>query len=317
MIGTLLQHQKQYIDQFFDQIDLDQAAEILAKLYNTKGTLVFTGVGKSGIIANKLAMTFLSTGTKALYLPSTDAMHGDLGLLDQDDVLILLSKSGNTEELIRLLPFAKNKKVWTIALVSNRSGKLYEQCDLSAYLPVEKELCPFDLAPTTSTEVQLMYGHLLAVAMMKKKKFTRGDFAKNHPAGSIGKKLSLTVEDVMRKGEELPLCSFGEKLLHLLCRLSEKKSGCLFITNERRELLGIFTDGDLRRTVEMFGHQALEKPIEEVMTTSPRFTTKAVLAVSALQKMEEKVDGGITVMPVLEEGRLIGMVRLHDILQAL
>ncbi|MEM8629148.1 MAG: KpsF/GutQ family sugar-phosphate isomerase [Chlamydiota bacterium] len=316
MIRELLSEQRTYLRYFFDHLDVEKTEEILEKLLSTRGTIVLTGVGKSGIIAQKLAMSLLSTGTKALYMPSTDALHGDLGMLNREDIFLFLTKSGNTEELIRLLPFVKNKQASTIAFVSNKEGKLYQLCDLAIELPAKRELCPFDLAPTTSTEVQLIYGHLLVVAMMKRKKFTRKDFARNHPAGSIGKQLCLKVEDLMRKGNELPFCYFGEKLFDLLCRLSEKKSGCLFITDKECRLLGVFTDGDLRRSMEQFGNGALEKKIEEVMTYSPRFVHKDILARRALEKMEENARNPITVMPVVEEGKVIGMIRLHDILQA-
>ena len=317
MIEQLLQEQRRYIEYFFSHVDVSKTQEILQKLLHTKGTILFSGVGKSGIIAQKLAMTFLSTGTKALYMPSTDAMHVDLGMLNAEDVFIFLSKSGNTEELVRLLPFVKDKKACTIAFVSNTSSKLYHACDFAAYLPVERELCPFDLAPTTSAEVQLMYGDLLAMAMMMKKNFSLQDFAQNHPAGAIGKRLFVKVEDLMRKEEEVPLCSFGEKLIDLLCRLSEKKSGCLFIADEKRSLLGIFTDGDLRRAIQTYGPKALEKNIEDLMNPHPRWIERHVLASEALGKMEEKKHSPITVMPVIEKGVVVGIIRMHDILQAL
>lgn len=316
MIKALLKEQKDYINAFFDQLDLEKSETILQKLLKVKGTIVFTGVGKSGIIAQKLAMSFLSTGTKALYMPSTDAMHGDLGLLGKEDVFIFLSKSGNTEELVRLLPYVKNKKAFTISWVSNPSSKLFEHCDLSIHLPVKRELCPFDLAPTTSSEVQLLYGDLLAVAMMMKKNFTLKDYAKNHPAGSIGKKLFLTVEDVMRKGSEIPICYFGEKLLDLLYRLSEKKSGCLFVSDQNQSLLGIFSDEDLREAMDKFGPKALEKNVETLMRTSPKFLEKHLLAIDALSLMEN-ASNTTSVLPVVDQSKIVGIIRLHDILQAL
>ena len=294
-------------------MDLEKSETILQKLLKVKGTIVFTGVGKSGIIAQKLAMSFLSTGTKALYMPSTAAMLGDLGLLGKEDVFIFLSKSGNTEELVRLLPYVKNKKAFTISWVSNPSSKLFKYCDLSIHLPVKRELCPFDLAPTTSSEVQLLYGDLLAVAMMMKKNFCLKDYAKNHPAGSIGKKLFLTVEDVMRKGSEIPICYFGEKLLGLLYRLSEKKSGCLFVSDQNQSLLGVFSDEDHREAVDKFGPKALEKNVETLMRASPKFLEKHLLAVDALSMME-KASNTTSVLPVVDQSKFVGVIRQHDIL---
>lgn len=314
MIESFFQEQKSHLDYFFQNIDIDRTEKIFKKLVACKGTIIFSGVGKSGIIAHKLAMTMLSTGTKAMYIPATDAMHGDLGMVGPDDIVVFLSKSGHTRELVDLLLSVKKKGAYSISLVSNEESPLFKKCDLSISLPIPKELCPFDLAPTTSTEVQLIFGDVLAVAMMKKKEFTLRQYALNHPAGSIGKKITLKVEDIMLSDERVPLAAPDSKLLDNLFELSEKKCGCLLVHDEGK-LLGIFTDGDLRRAIQNGGGKALEMKLSDVMVKDPRTVSREMLAMDALRRMEENPQQLITVFPVLEKDQIVGVIRMHDILQ--
>lgn len=317
MVASLFKEQRTLIEHFFEKIDLIKTAEILERFFSCRGTLIFTGVGKSGIIANKLAMTMLSTGTKALYISSADALHGDMGMVSKDDLFICLSKSGETKELLDLIPYVRKKGAFLVALVSNPDSKLAKLADLSINLPLKKELCPFNLAPTTSTTLQLIFGDILAVALMQKKAFSLDEYALNHPSGSIGKKIVLKVCDLMLKGPALPICFEEDLLIDVLPVLSSKKCGALLVIDRQNVLKGLFTDGDLRRALEFSGKQALDLPMQKLMVSNFKWIKEDVLAVKALEKMEEDPKKLITVLPVLAEDKTVkGLIRLHDILQA-
>ena len=266
MLKDLFEEYQRNLNYFFEHVEVSKAKEIFDLFLKCEGILIFTGVGKSGIIAEKLAMTMISTGTKALYLPPMNALHGDIGIMTEKDVLIYISKSGESEELLRLIPFAQRKGAKTVAWVSSPHSKLLLDSDLGISLPLNKELCPFDLAPTTSTSIQLIFGDVLSVALMKAKKFSLDEFALNHPAGTIGKKITLTVEDLMLQGEGLPLCNPNERLRDAIVTLTDKKCGCLLIVDNRQNLKGIFTDGDIRRALQKDPAAILEKTMEELMT---------------------------------------------------
>ena len=316
MLKELFGEYQRNLNVFFDQIDADQAEEIFRLFLECEGTLIFTGVGKSGIIAEKLAMTMISTGTKALYLPPMNALHGDIGIVSEKDVLICISKSGGSEELLSLVPYAQKKGAKTVAWVSNPQAKLLAACDVGIHLPLNKELCPFDLAPTTSTAIQLIFGDVLSVALMKAKKFSLDDYALNHPAGVIGKKISLTVEELMLKGEGLPLCKPTDVLRDALVTLTNKRCGCLLVVDEKSHLLGIFTDGDLRRALQKDPATVLEKPMETLMTPACTKTEKGKKALEALRLMQKDSQKWVNVLPVTDSERLIGLIRMHDLVQA-
>lgn len=316
MLRALLQEQKKNINYYFQNLDLEQVERALHACLQTKGLLVFTGVGKSGIIAEKIAATLISTGTRALFLPPTNFLHGDMGILSSEDLFILISRSGETEELLSLLPFAKKRGTPLLALVSNPHGRLAKECDLSVVLPFERELCPFDLAPTTSTAVQLLFGDLLAVALMRRKGVELSSYALNHPSGAIGKKASMRVEEVMHQGEELPLVSPQDKLIDVLVELSNKKCGALLVADERKNFLGIFTDGDLRRSLQQKGNGALMERMENLMTRAALSVKKGTLAWEALRVMQKDPKKLVMVLPVLEEGKVVGLLHMHKLIQA-
>lgn len=316
MLQELFNEERRYLNHFFDKIDKERAEAFLQTCLKCEGLIVLTGVGKSGIIAEKIATTLISTGTKALFLPPTNFLHGDLGIVTEKDLLILMSKSGETEELLSLIPFARRKKARLLSIVSNPNSRLFRECDLSISLPVERELCPFDLAPTTSTAVQLLFGDALAVAMMRAKQFSLDEYASNHPSGSIGKKITLKVEDIMMQGEALPLCSPEDRLVDVLVELSNKKCGCLVVVDEKKELKGIFTDGDLRRALQNHGPSVLEKQMGLLMTSSAIHIPQNILAWEAMQVMQKDPKRWVMVVPVLDDKKVIGLVRMHDIVQA-
>ena len=316
MLKDLFEEYQRNLNFFFDHIDVNATKKIYDLFLACNGMLIFTGVGKSGIIAEKLAMTMISTGTKALYLPPMNALHGDIGIMTDKDVLICISKSGETDELLSLIPFAQKKGAKTVAWVSNPHSKLLQVCDAGISLPLNKELCPFDLAPTTSTAIQLIFGDVLSVALMKGKKFSLDDYAFNHPAGNIGKKISLTVDELMVKGEHLPLCSPNDRLREVLVTLTNKQCGCVLIVDPRERIQGIFTDGDLRRALQNDAAATLEKQIKDLMTSSFIRTQSGMLAWDALRLMQKDPSRRVMMMPVLENGNLVGLIRMHDIVQA-
>lgn len=316
MIKTLFENQRDYLNYFFDFVSLKEVENVFEKILQCKGTVILSGVGKSGHIAQKIAATLVSTGTKASFLSPSHALHGDIGTLSSEDIFLGFSKSGESQELLDLLPYIQKRGITTIAIVSQSSSRLSKNCTLTVHLPVKKELCPYDLAPTTSAAVQLLLGDCLAISLMQAKRFTIDDFSSNHPAGLLGRKSTLKVADLMLKGEEIPYCQKEHKLIDLLHKLSAKKCGCLLIINSEFHLEGIFTDGDLRRALELKGPDVLQKSMKELMTASPQTICANLLVLAAMRKMEENPDRPITVLPVIEEGRLIGLIRMHDIMQA-
>lgn len=316
MLTEIFEEQRRYISYFFDHLDIAQIERLLQKCQQSRGCIFLTGVGKSGIVAEKIAMTLVSTGTKAFFLPALNFLHGDIGIVDKDDLVILFSKSGETEELLDLLPHLKKRDATTCAVVSNSLSRLALQADLSIVLPVEKELCPFDLAPTTSTEVQLLFGDALAIALMKSKGISLQAYKENHPSGAIGKKTTLRVEDLMIRGAGIPFCTPQDRLVDVLVELSNKKCGCLVVTDEQQVLQGIFTDGDLRRSLQTFTPAVLEKSIQDVMTRSVSSISKDALAWEALKLMQKDPKKWHMVLPVVEGQKVIGILRMHDIIHS-
>lgn len=316
MLKDLFTDAQKYLDHFFHTVDIKRVEDVVKMCETCEGLIIFTGIGKSGIIAEKIAMTLISTGTRALYLPPMNFLHGDIGIVSEKDILVMISKTGETEELLNLVPFIKRRKAKIIGFVSNPVSRLAKESDLSLYLPVEKELCSFDLVPTTSTAVQLILGDILAVALMKNRQFAMSDYALNHPAGSIGKKLMVTVKDLMIDKDHVPLCSPEDKLVDVLVELSNKKCGALLIASRQKDLLGIFTDGDLRRALQSKGSQVLEETMEKLMNVSASFLPPDTLAWDALKHMQKDPQKWVMVMPVLEQGKVVGILRMHDIVKA-
>lgn len=316
MLQKLFEDQRRYLDRFFELLDLVQAEKILDALFECKGTILFSGVGKSGHIAEKIAATFSSTGSRSRFLSPGNALHGDIGCLDPQDIVFLFSKSGETQELLDLLPYLKKKGGRVISAVSQANSRLAKGSHLSILLPVEKEICPFGLAPTTSTAAQLIFGDCLAVALMQKRPFTISDFAANHPAGTLGRKMTLSAADLMLKGEDIPLCRPEDRLIDVLHILSGKRCGCLVVADcATGRLRGIFTDGDLRRSIEKKGTDALQAEMRDLMTPAPTWIQSDCLAWEAMERMGENPARPISVLPVLEGGCVIGLLRMHDILQ--
>ena len=315
MLKELFTKQQSYINGFFELIDLVQAQKILETFLNCKGKLIFSGVGKSGIVAEKLATTMTSTGTQALHMPPINALHGDVGIVSPNDVCILLSKSGQSEELLNLVPILSQKGVKTMAWVSQKESRLASACDMAIELPLEKELCPFGLAPTTSSAVQLIFGDILSVALMKRKSFSLNEYALNHPAGAIGKKAVLKVSDLMLQGDQLPIGVEQDTLEKAIIELSLKRCGCILIT-KGDQLVGIFTDGDLRRSLQSKREGVLKETTGALMTKTFTSISPDSLAFDALKLMEQNPGKRIMMLPVVSEEKLVGLIHMHDILAA-
>lgn len=317
MLHELISRQRQSLDHFFDELQLDAIHDLLDRLLACRGTLFFTGIGKSGLIAKKIAHTMVSTGTRAATLSAVDALHGDLGSLSSDDFLLALSKSGESDELLQLIPAVRSKGATSIAVVCRPATRLSALCDHHIILPFENELCPFDMAPTTSTTAQLLWGDLLAIALMKRRQFSVQQYALNHPSGQIGRRLLLRVKDVMLTGERIPRCLPHERLREGLVELSNKRCGCILVVDATGRLIGLFTDGDLRRTLQRVADGVLNLSIGEVMNPHPHTIGVDRLAWEALQQMEAHPLKRLSVLPVIDaEGYVAGILHIHDLIQS-
>lgn len=317
MLKQLLQDKRHYLDHFFDNIDVASMEKVLHALHQCRGGVFFSGVGKSGLVAKKIAVTMASTGTRALFLSPTDALHGDIGIVSPNDLCVLISKSGESQELLNLVPYLQSRGVSLIAVVSNPQSRLSQACHLSMNLPLMKELCPFDMAPTTSAVIQLIFGDILAVALMKLNDFKLEQYSLNHPAGRIGRRVTVKVKELMRKAEQLPLCAPNEKLVNILYELSNKQCGCILVVSENQHLEGIFTDGDLRRSLQTYKDRLFDMPMQLLMNAFPRTIDQEQLAWTALKNMEADPVKPITVLPVVDEKKqVIGLLKMHDIIQA-
>lgn len=313
---SLFQSFRQSLNLFFDRIDLQGIEKALQALLQCKGTVFLTGVGKSGFIAEKVAATMVSTGTRAAFLSPAGALHGDIGIVSPQDSILAFSKSGESDELIAMIPFIRKKGAYSIAAVSNPLSRLAKACDLAVHLPLQKEICPYDLAPTVSTAAQLIFGDCLAIGLSRAKSFTLEEFAANHPGGFLGRKITLKVTDLMLQGNALPICNAKDRLIDILPELTGKRCGCILIADASMRLEGIFTDGDLRRAIHTSGEKALQSPMGTLMSRSPRTVEPGRFAFEALRQMEEDPSRLITVLPVLQDGQIAGLLRMHDILQS-
>lgn len=315
MLREIFTRERQFLNYFFDRIDIKEAEKVLAMILSCKGMVIFSGVGKSGIIAEKLSKTLISTGSRSIYISPQEALHGDIGIASKEDLIILLSKSGKGVEVESLSRACKKRGLTTIAWVSDSNTMLEQIVDFTMHLPLEGEICPFGLAPTTSTALQLIFGDCLAVAMMQASKFSIDQYALNHPAGSIGKLIAECVSDVMSYGDDLPLCPMDVAVKDALVTLSAKRLGALLIHDENGHLKGIFTDGDLRRLIEKDGVEGLEKPISSIMSKDYVSISKNDLTSKALSMMESG-EKKILVLPVVENNIPIGIIHMHHIISA-
>jgi len=291
----------------------ERFAQAVELIYRSKGRVVVTGMGKSGAIARKIVATLNSTGTPSLFLHPSDAVHGDLGMVRSEDVVICISKSGNTQELQELLPMFRRIGVPIICMVGNLFSTLAENADVVLDVSVHEEACPLDLAPTASTTAALAMGDALAVALLERRNFTAEDFARFHPGGILGKRLLLKVEEMMVSGSAVPIVHKDVLLKDAIIEMTSKRLGATCVVDEKGILVGIITDGDLRRLLQRTT-DVVNLRAETVMTTKPKVIAKDALAVTALQVMESF---NITQLVVVDEvHHPIGMIHLHDLVKA-
>ena len=277
-----------------------------------KGKVIVTGVGKSGLIANKISATMVSTGTPAVFLHGSEAMHGDIGIVRKDDIVLAVGRSGESEELLTLLPFIKKIGARILSITSQPESTLAKNSDLVLLTPIQEEACPLNMAPTCSTTVALVLGDALAMALMKLRNFQPADFALFHPGGQLGKRLLLTVGDLMRMGEANPLIHLSQNVQMVLCEMTSKRAGAVSVIDEEGRLLGLITDFDIRRVLES-GEALFSLTIEDVMNPKPSWVYQDEKAVNALEFMEKR-EKPISVLPVLDrQEKVVGILHLHDL----
>ena len=313
--GEIIQFAIQIIDNEANAIDKlkakldDDFAGVVAMILENKGNLVFSGIGKSAIIAQKIVATMNSTGTTAVFMHAADAIHGDLGIVREGDIVVILSKSGETPEIKVLVPLIKLRGNKIVAMVGNRQSYLASQADFILDVTVDDEAIPGSLAPTSSTTAQLVMGDALALILMRCRGFSTDDFAKFHPGGALGKQLYLRVKDLYVKNER-PEVGPNDNLTRVIIEMTHKRLGATVVMQDGR-LLGIITDGDLRRMLMKYPNIEQVKA-SQIMTSSPKTIEADALVVDALHKMREN---SITQLPVICDGKYLGIIHLHDILK--
>ena len=290
--------------------DIEKAIDLII---NSKGKLIVTGVGKSGLVGTKIAATLASTGTSSFFLHPTEAMHGDLGMIGKDDIVLGISYSGESEELVQILPHLKRFNIPLIAMARNEKSTLATYSDVFININVDKEACPLDTAPTSSTTLTMAMGDALAVCLTKKRDFKKEDFASFHPGGSLGKKLFIKVDDLLRK-ENLPVVSRGTILKDAIIIMSQGRLGSVIITDENGRVFALLSDGDLRRAL-MNENFSMDCKVEDIATINPKILkNKELLASDALQVIE---DYKIQLLIVTDEdSKLVGVLHIHDLIEA-
>ena len=291
------------------EFDIDKAVDLIV---NSKGKLIVTGVGKSGLVGSKIAATLASTGTSSFFLHPTEAMHGDLGMIGKDDIVLGISYSGESEELVQILPHLKRFDIPLISMAKTKNSTLGKYSDIFININVDKEACPLDTAPTSSTTLTMAMGDALAVCLMKKRDFQKEDFASFHPGGSLGKKLFVKVDDLLRK-ENLPVVSRETKLKDAIVTMSEGRLGNVIIIDDNK-VIGLLSDGDLRRAL-MSDNFSMDCKIEEIATMNPKtLKNKDLLASDALSIIE---DYKIQLLIVTQDDdSLVGVLHIHDLIEA-
>lgn len=295
-----------------ERID-EKFAQAVEMVYHCKGRVIVSGVGKSGLVARKIAATLASTGTSAFFIHAAEGLHGDLGVVREEDVILIVTKSGNTEELIALVPPLKNIGVKIITITGKLDSPLARISDVVLDASVKEEACPHDLAPTASSTAAMVLGDALAVALLERRGFTMEDFASIHPGGNLGKKLLTTVSDLMYSGDQLPLLKEDSLFSDVILEMNHKRFGAVCIVDSDGILKGLVTEGDLRRELEK-GEGILKTKASDAMSVSPKVAAPESLAVEALAILEQH--NILQIIVVDDDNKPIGMLHLHDLLEA-
>lgn len=294
---------------------LDETFELMVEaLEACEGRVVLTGIGKSGLIAKKISSTLSSVGTPSLYLHPADSLHGDLGMVQKGDIFFIVSNSGESEEIVKILPWIKRMGIHTLVMSGNKQSTIARYGDLVMMVSVD-EACPYNIVPTSSTTAMLALGDALAIALMRKRNFQREDFALLHPGGTLGRRLILRVEDLMHTGESVPKVYEDMLMKDVIYEVSSKRLGVAGVFNREEELLGIITDGDLRRALERYGNM-LERQAKEVMVRHPKGIERMALAAYALKRMEQYSITSLFVYDESDGKHPIGIIHIHDLLRA-
>ena len=290
-----------------------QFEEAVKMLQACQGKVILLGVGKSGLIANKISATMVSTGTPAVFLHASEGMHGDIGIVAKDDIVLAVGKSGESDELLSLLPFIRKIGARIISITATLESTLVRHSDLVLITPIEEEACPLNMAPTCSTTAALVLGDAIAMALMKLRNFQPDDFALFHPGGQLGKRLLLMVRDCMRQGEANPVIDLSQSIRMMLCEMTSKRAGAVSVIDDEYCLLGLITDFDIRRILEQ-GKDFFSMTVAEVMNEKPTFIYDDEKAVNALEFMEKR-EKPISVLPVLDrQEKVVGMIHIHDLI---
>ncbi|MEN8262118.1 MAG: KpsF/GutQ family sugar-phosphate isomerase [Nitrospirota bacterium] len=309
----ILRIEAQAVEALIDRID-ESFIKSIDIMYSCCGKIVVTGMGKSGLIGKKIAATLASTGTPAFFLNPAEGSHGDIGMVTRDDVVIAISNSGETEEIVTILPTLKRLDMKIIAMTGNHKSALSRASDVTLDVSVKEEACPMGLAPTASTTAVLAMGDALAITLLNKRGFTEDDFAIIHPGGNLGRRLLLTVKDLMHTGDSVPTVKLDNLMREAIIEISSKRLGITTVVDDDSRLMGIITDGDLRRGLEKWGEDFFSHKAGDVMTHKPKVLSKNTLAAKAVAVMEKH---SITVLVVADEKNNIdGIIHLHDLLRA-
>jgi arabinose-5-phosphate isomerase len=318
-VVDLLRAESEAIAKAASRLQAEEIDRVVAILTGCKGKIVLLGVGKSGIIAQKIAATMTSSGTAAVNLHPSDALHGGLGIVTSDDVVLMLSNSGETDELLELLPYLKRRNVPLVAIVGNLKSTIAQRADAVIDASVDQEACPLNLAPTASTTVALAMGDALAMTLMSAKGLTEDDFASNHPAGQLGKRLTLRVADLMHGGSQNPTIATDAAWMDIISAITQFGLGAVNVVDNEGRLAGIITDGDLRRSLQRINPADLAFAnirCDDLMTRDPIVANPEMLAFDALRLMEDR-PSQINVLPVVDDNQLcVGLIRLHDIVRS-
>lgn len=281
-------------------------------ILSAKGKVVITGIGKSGLIGKKIAATFASTGTHAIFMNSAEGLHGDLGMICEEDVVIAISNSGNSEEVLSLIPSIKKIGAKIIAMTGNANSQLGRQASCVLNIGIDREGCPLNLAPMSSSTSTLVMGDALAAILIEKRNFKPENFAVYHPGGTLGRRLLMKVKDVMHTGEEIPVVKYNSSVDDLILTMTKKRLGAVCVMNDENTMVGIITEGDLRRALSK-KEKFFQMTAEDIMTKNFTLAKSDIMAIEAMDMMENR-ESQISVLPVIEDGVLVGIVRVHDLL---
>lgn len=308
----VLQIEAQSILDLSDHLD-SSFEDLINAICSSSGRVIISGIGKSGLIGKKIVATLISTGTHSIFLHPVEALHGDLGIVSKDDIFIAISNSGETSELNQLLPMIRHIGCTVAGFTGNMNSTMANNCDIVINTSVEKEACPFNMAPTSSTTAQLAMGDALAVVLINQKKFKKSDFIKSHPGGKLGQRLSCKVGEIMFKSSEVPWVNSGAQMSSAIKKMDEFRLGAVFVLDSGKKLLGIITDGDIRHYIAKDQDNIAAKTVDELMTSDPHNLTAEAFLYEALNLMERYQ---ITVLPIIDNKskKLEGLLHLHDIL---